>query len=73
MTCIKISDLTTASSKLLAGADSFLNELEKLKPTKFLVVVAVFVTKRSAAKITVGKRNANRKTTDVAKPIKQFC
>ena len=30
MTCIIISDLTTASSKSLAGTDSFLNELEKI-------------------------------------------
>lgn len=34
MSCIEISNLTTASSESLAGADSFLNELEKAKTTQ---------------------------------------
>ena len=34
MTCIEISDLTTADSKSLAGANSFLNELEKTATTQ---------------------------------------
>lgn len=34
MTCIKISDLTTAGSESLASADSFLNELGKTETTQ---------------------------------------
>jgi hypothetical protein len=34
MTCIEISDLTTADSKSLADADSFLNELGKTETTQ---------------------------------------
>jgi hypothetical protein len=34
MTCIEISDLTTAGSKSLAGADSFLKEIGKTETTQ---------------------------------------
>ena len=34
MTCIKISDLTTAGSESLASADSFLKELGKTETTQ---------------------------------------